>query len=1156
MAESYSVKAQLSAVDKGFTSTLKGAMGAVDSFGSKLTSGFNFGFLSGMGQQAFSTIASGVRNLVGEINSSNAAWKTFTGNMEMLGKSAGEIDSVKKELQAFAEQTVYSSSDMASTFAQLEAVGVKNTTALVKGFGGLAAASDNPQQAMKTLSTQATQMAAKPTVAWADFKLMLEQTPAGIAAVAKHMGMSTAEMVTAVQEGSIATDEFLQAIAEVGTNKDFSKLATEAKTVGQAMDGLKEAVGNKLTPAFDVLSQAGIKAIDSLAGVLSGIDAQGLADKISEGLKTAGEFFKIFKDSFAGVGKSIGSAFNAIKTAMGGVNGAFSKTDAMDRFKSVCDTVAGAIKKVAGFLEEHADTIAKVMPFVTKLAGAFIALKVVNTIAPGLTSFAGSLLKMAGKGIAGLAAKLFGIAGGQKAVGTASAASGPSIMQSAVATLALAAAVALAAVGLALIVQSAIALAAAGWPAVAALVGLVAIIALLAIGAAALGPALTAGAIGFIAFGAAIALVGLGIFLVGAGLVLIASTLPTVAAYGAMAAVAFIQLGAGLALFAVGAALALVPVLGLSAALLVVGAAMVLFGVGALLAATSLMLLSLVLPTLVQYGLQGSVAIMALGGALVIFGAGALVAGAGALVLGAALLVVAAAVVVVAAAFVVLSVGALITALALTIMSVSLQTIATYGLAASVAILALGAAMIVFSIGAAVAGIALTVLSVALLAASVGILLCAAGMAVIAASMLIIGSYALIAATSFQLMAAVLPLVTANALQNAASLAILAGGLVVFGSGAAVAGAGAAVFGAGLLVAAAGGIALALAITLVAVSVTLLGASIMLASVGIQLMSGALMALSAVSMQGTMALLMLGAAMLVFGAGTLVAAAGCLALGAAIMLFGTSAIVASVGILLMAAALKVTESSMSSIAKNATKAKKALDSMKDSVSIVESGLKGLANLAESAMDGVANAFKKAASDARSAGQEVAQNFTSGMQIIIVMAPALAMQAAELVASTLRAGYMSAYTAGEYISQGFAMGMLSQLSIVRNAATKLAAEADKAVRAKAKIASPSKVAAGLGSYFGEGFAIGISDMAKEVWNAAESLVAIPTVATPDLAKSYSGELSADYNYANRVEYIIEVPLNLDKKEFGRAMASTMQEEQDREQRRTNRKYGLA
>ena len=50
MAESYSVKAILSATDSGFSSTLKGASSAVESFASKVKSGFTFGLLTGAGQ--------------------------------------------------------------------------------------------------------------------------------------------------------------------------------------------------------------------------------------------------------------------------------------------------------------------------------------------------------------------------------------------------------------------------------------------------------------------------------------------------------------------------------------------------------------------------------------------------------------------------------------------------------------------------------------------------------------------------------------------------------------------------------------------------------------------------------------------------------------------------------------------------------------------------------------------------------------------------------------------------------------------------------------------------------------------------------------------------------------------------------------------------
>ncbi len=123
-----------------------------------------------------------------------------------------------------------------------------------------------------------------------------------------------------------------------------------------------------------------------------------------------------------------------------------------------------------------------------------------------------------------------------------------------------------------------------------------------------------------------------------------------------------------------------------------------------------------------------------------------------------------------------------------------------------------------------------------------------------------------------------------------------------------------------------------------------------------------------------------------------------------------------------------------------------------------------------------------------------------------------------------------------------------------AAAEMAAAAQAAIEAKAKIASPSKVTTKLGQFFGEGFAIGISDMEKDTRRAAEGLVSIPNVTTPNLALAYGGEMSADYDYSNKIEYIITVPLTLDKREVGKAIASTVQEEQNRNQVRENRKHG--
>lgn len=326
--------------------------------------------------------------LVAGLNESSAAWKTFQANMQMNGKTADEISKIKGELKDFAEQTIYSASDMASTFSQLEAVGTKNTTALVKGFGGLAAAASDPTQAMKTLSQQATQMAAKPKIAWEDFKLMVEQTPAGISAVAKTMGMSTQELISNVQDGKVKTEEFFDAIAKTGTNADFTALATQYKTIGQATDGLIETLTGQLQPAFDTLSQVGINAISGITDKISAgspiiekltTTVNTLVDKlnsmsteelmnlakmggllvtavpalagIGKGMEVASTASGAFTSALSGIGngvKSIPGKFDSAKKSIGGLGKSFGTLGSAitGPFDVMMPKVTGSVRKI------------------------------------------------------------------------------------------------------------------------------------------------------------------------------------------------------------------------------------------------------------------------------------------------------------------------------------------------------------------------------------------------------------------------------------------------------------------------------------------------------------------------------------------------------------------------------------------------------------------------------------------------------------------------------------------------------------------------------------------------------------------------------------------------------------------------------------------
>ena len=633
MAESFSVKAILSAQDRGFTSAFKSAMGTVSNLKSTLTSGIGFGIMAGIGQKAFGAVTSSIGGMVSELNSSSAAWKTFNGNMSMVGKGADEIASVKKELQEFAEDTIYSASDMASTYAQLSAVGVKSTNKLVKGFGGLAAAAENPKQAMKTLSQQATQMAAKPTVAWADFKLMIEQTPAGISAVAKEMGMTTTELVQNVQDGKIATEDFFDAIAKVGTNDAFTKLATEYKTVDQAMDGLTKTVSNKLAPSFDVLSGRAIKSLDGIINKIGDLDGDAIAGKLTGFLDKASGYWNVLKTEALEVKTAFGDAFSAIGEDLGKITGAFGSTESISSFSSVMDSASGALKTFAGFLEEHSETIAKVIPQIPKLVVAYKGFKIAKSVAPFVGAFTSAIAGLAGAGISAIAGKLLGISKGQREVGVSSRESMKSTMESAKAFMMLGAGVALISGGFFLLAQGAKAVAESGPLAVAVLVGMVAAIAGLLIVAKMVAPTLSAGAAGFVAFGAAVVLAAAGIAVLTMSAISLANAGPL--AIGVMFGL-IVAIGG---LMVVAAAVA--PVLTAGAVgLIAFGVAAALVGAAVLLASAGLAIVASVLPIVAEYGLQASVAIRALGAAMTVFGAGTIVAGVGCTVLAVGLLAV------------------------------------------------------------------------------------------------------------------------------------------------------------------------------------------------------------------------------------------------------------------------------------------------------------------------------------------------------------------------------------------------------------------------------------------------------------------------------------------------------------------------------------
>lgn len=357
--------------------------------------------------------------------------------------------------------------------------------------------------------------------------------------------------------------------------------------VGSLIEELSPILAKELPSMFNSLLPSLIKSAVSLVKGLASAVPKIIPTLVTSVIQAIYEGFtgeKMSGDMFASLKQNVQSAFNAIKQIVQGVIQFTSQL--MTALAPVLSWVGNLALTVFTWIGNNINWL---LPIVGALVGVFLAYKavllVVNIITGIVTAAQTIMGVVCGTSSAAAAA-------GTTAVGTAAATSAPQILAFAAAILAVGVAILAICVGFALLVQASISLTNAGWGAIAVMGALIVIIVALAVGAAALAPALTVGAVGLIAFGGAIALVGAGALMAAMGLSVMAGALPTIVQFGAVGAVSIMALGAGLTIFAVGAVAAGVAALALSVGLVPLMAVVVVVAASTALFAASMALVA------------------------------------------------------------------------------------------------------------------------------------------------------------------------------------------------------------------------------------------------------------------------------------------------------------------------------------------------------------------------------------------------------------------------------------------------------------------------------------------------------------------------------------------------------------------------------------
>lgn len=982
----------------------------------------------------------------------------------------------------------------------------------------------------------------------------------------------------AMEDGAITADLLAEAMNNIGMTDMAKEAATSVTTFEGAMGNLEATAVSGMMKLYDTFAKPKvIDAINGLNDKV-GAGFDWLSTTIPTAIDKISPYWNVFKTDFIEVKDAFGDAASAIAGDVGELTGAFGSTESVDNFSSVIGTATDALKTFAGFCEEHSETIAKVITILPKLYVAYKGFKIVKTVAPFVGAFTGAVGGLVKLGLSKLAPNLFNVAKGQDAVGKSSGASSKKMLTSAKSFMMLGIGVLAVSAGFYLLAQSAVAVANAGPLAVGVLVGLAGTVTALSVGmikmlstmsggtkklsamsaamlalgtsillisagfwvlsdaavrladagplavgamaglvvglgallvvAKSVAPALTAGAAGFVAFGASVVLAGVGITILTNAAINLANAGPL--AIGVM-----VGMVAAVALLAVGAA-ALGPALTVGAVgFLAFGAAIVLVAAGALIASAALAIVASTLPTVVQYGASGAVAIAALGAAMLVFGAGAAVAGGGCLVLTAGLLGLTVGLAAAAVGFVAFGTGAAVCAVGVALLAAAMA-------AAAISIISVmeGVSDVITSVGDAISGV----------------------LDSLAGVFDSIGTSALNAGKGFkQLASGVKTLTSLNLLDMGASLAAVATGIAAItavSGGLGSAGTGMRNLGAGLVIISTSGtsasasiMAVATSIAPLASAVTGLSPSMQTASVAIQsFASGALSAFA--SLSGATG----GIMILVSGVGTL-----------------------TVVLLSARASVSGFTETIGVINGSARNAGSSMQTLRTAAMSVGPAFTSAGNAGKSPMKQVDSAFSSAAAKAPASGQKIGRGFTDGLRANFPAAVATARSTSSSVIAALRSSSGGAYSCGVYIGQGLANGMRSTLGSVRSVAAQLAAAAEAAIRAKAQIHSPSRVSDRLGQYFGKGWVNGVGSMVKDAIDVAKELVEIPKIDAPKPELAFAGDynsknLSDDYDYYNNATYHITVVSELDGREIARGTVKYSQEEMDKIQRRNVRKQG--
>lgn len=226
---------------------------------SSLKTAIGGGIVGGAVVTGIQAAASGIAGLGSEaIEASDSVYK-FKSTMKLGGFGEKEISSASKEVQKYANETVYELGDVSNTTAQLAANGVKGYMKLTEAAGNLNAQAGGNADTFKSVAMMLTQTAGAGKLTTENWNQLADAIPGASGVLQKAMkknGAYTGNFRDAMADGKISSDEFNKALMQLGMNDGAKKAAKSTETFEGAFGNLK---ANIVTGMQEMLQKVGKK---------------------------------------------------------------------------------------------------------------------------------------------------------------------------------------------------------------------------------------------------------------------------------------------------------------------------------------------------------------------------------------------------------------------------------------------------------------------------------------------------------------------------------------------------------------------------------------------------------------------------------------------------------------------------------------------------------------------------------------------------------------------------------------------------------------------------------------------------------------------------------------------------------------------------------